>query len=48
MRIGGLGGEVGVARVGHVGRNVEDGLGLVVEVRGHDQLAGTFEAEASP
>jgi len=43
---GGLGGEVGVARVGHVWRNVEDGLGLVVEVGGDDEFASAFEAEA--
>jgi len=29
-------GEVGLARIGHVGRQVEEGLLLVVEVRGDD------------
>ncbi len=38
--------KCGVARVGHVGRDVEDGLRLVVEVRGDDQFAGAVEAEA--
>ena len=32
--VGGLGGELRRARVGQVGRDVEDGLALVVEVRG--------------
>ena len=32
--------EVGLARVGHVGRQVEEGLLFVVEVRGDDEFAG--------
>ncbi len=42
---GGLRGERGVARIGHVGRNVEDGLRFVVEVRGDDQFARVLKAE---
>ena len=38
--------EVGLARVGHVGRQIEEGLFFVVEVRGDDELAGGGEAEA--
>ena len=38
--LGGFVGEVGLARVGHVGREIEEGLLFVVEVRGDDELAG--------
>ena len=37
---GGLREEVGLARVGHVGRQIEQRLLGVVEVRGDDELAG--------
>ena len=46
MRSVALVGEVGVARVGHVGREIEEGLVGVVEVGGDDELAGGVEAEA--
>ena len=43
---GGLGQEAGVARVWHVGRQVEQGLLPVVEVRGDGELAGVVQAKA--
>ena len=44
--LGGLGEEVGLARVGHAWREVEEGLLGVVEVRWDDELAGERDAEA--
>ena len=46
MRFDGAVGEVGVAGVGHVLREVEEGLLRVVEVGRDDELAGEVEAEA--
>ena len=38
--VGGGFGEFGIARVGHAGRQIEQGLLAVAEVRGDDELAG--------
>ncbi len=43
---GGLG-EFGIAGVGHVGRQIEEGLLAVAKVRRDDELAGFSEAEAA-
>ena len=40
--------EVGLARVGHVGRQIEQGLLAVSEVRGHDQFAGSLSVSPRP
>ena len=42
---GGLG-KFGIARVGHLGRQIEQGLFAVLEMRRHDELARFTEAEA--
>ena len=42
---GGLGGELRRARVGQIGRNVEQSLRFVIEVRRKNGFAGVFEAE---
>jgi len=42
---GGLREVVGIARVGHSGRQIEQRLARIVEVRGDDQLARQGEAE---
>ena len=44
--VGGGLGKFGIAGVGHVGRQIEQGLLAVAEVRGHDEFAGFSEAEA--
>ena len=43
---GGGFGKLGVAGVGHLGRQVEEGLLAITEMGRHDQLAGFGEAEA--
>ncbi len=43
---GGLG-KFGIAGVGHLGREIEEGLLAVAEMRGDDELAGFSEAEAA-
>ena len=47
MREGGGLGEFGVAGVGHLGRQIEQGLLAVAEVRGDDELARFSKAEAA-
>src|SRR5208283_2630776 len=39
--------KFGVAGVGHIGREIEEGLLVVAEVRRDDELAGFSEAEAA-
>ena len=41
----GLGYELRRARVGQVGRNIENYLTLIIEVRRHDRFAGVIESE---
>jgi hypothetical protein len=45
--LGGFVLEVGLARVGHIRRQVEEGLLFVVEVRRDDEFAGGGEAQAA-
>ena len=42
---GGLGGKLRGAGIGQIGRNVKNGLTLVIEMRGDDQFARMVEPE---
>ena len=44
--LGGLRGELGRARIGHIGRHVEHGLALIIEMGGQHGFARVFQAKA--
>ena len=44
--LGGFGGELRGARIGHIGRHVEHGLALIIEMRRQDGFARVFQAKA--
>ena len=46
MQLAAASGKFGIARVGHVGRQIEQRLFAVAKMRGHDQLARFGQAEA--